>query len=272
MDESLSPEVSFGQNLTPLSNSHFGIDAAHVHSPTGGQGLNSSVQDSVNLCWKLSVILKNDLQVPSLLLGSYTAERSPVIAEMLSQTAALLKKTSEAKKGNFSAWKRDDVLRQMGVNYRGSPIVTDERTLGNSGGKPYSNTDGKVCAGDRAPDAPGLVDVSGRTTKLFDRFNTYSHTVLIFGPPALNIVEALAQYPRGAIQCLFILPKGSMLPTANSSTAIAVEDRGEHAHIGYAVANKKLPTIVVVRPDGAIGAIAFRINGLQRYFNRIFIV
>lgn len=61
-------------------------DAAHVHSPAGGQGLNTGIQDAANLAWKLSLIMKGAAADPERLLDSYEAERSPVAAEVLKAT------------------------------------------------------------------------------------------------------------------------------------------------------------------------------------------
>jgi 2-polyprenyl-6-methoxyphenol hydroxylase-like FAD-dependent oxidoreductase len=61
-------------------------DAAHVHSPVGGQGLNTGVQDAVNLGWKLAQVVKGTS--PDSLLDSYHAERHPVGARVLRNTMA----------------------------------------------------------------------------------------------------------------------------------------------------------------------------------------
>jgi hypothetical protein len=61
-------------------------DAAHVHSPAGGQGLNTGVQDAVNLGWKLAQVVKG-ISPPSL-LDTYHAERHPVAARVLRNTMA----------------------------------------------------------------------------------------------------------------------------------------------------------------------------------------
>ena len=61
-------------------------DAAHVHSPAGGQGLNTGVQDAVNLGWKLAQVVK-EISPPSL-LDTYHAERHPVAARVLRNTMA----------------------------------------------------------------------------------------------------------------------------------------------------------------------------------------
>jgi hypothetical protein len=61
-------------------------DAAHVHAPDGGQGLNTGVQDAVNLGWKLAQVV-NEISPPSL-LDTYHAERHPVAARVLRTTMA----------------------------------------------------------------------------------------------------------------------------------------------------------------------------------------
>jgi 2-polyprenyl-6-methoxyphenol hydroxylase-like FAD-dependent oxidoreductase len=61
-------------------------DAAHIHSPVGGQGLNTGVQDAVNLGWKLAQVVKGIS--PDSLLDSYHAERHPVAASVLRKTMA----------------------------------------------------------------------------------------------------------------------------------------------------------------------------------------
>jgi 2-polyprenyl-6-methoxyphenol hydroxylase-like FAD-dependent oxidoreductase len=61
-------------------------DAAHVHHPIGGQGLNTGVQDAVNLGWKLALVVNGS--APDSLLDSYHAERHPVAARVLQNTMA----------------------------------------------------------------------------------------------------------------------------------------------------------------------------------------
>jgi 2-polyprenyl-6-methoxyphenol hydroxylase-like FAD-dependent oxidoreductase len=61
-------------------------DAAHIHSPVGGQGLNTGVQDAVNLGWKLAQVVAG--KSPEALLDSYHAERHPVAARVLRTTMA----------------------------------------------------------------------------------------------------------------------------------------------------------------------------------------
>jgi 2-polyprenyl-6-methoxyphenol hydroxylase-like FAD-dependent oxidoreductase len=59
-------------------------DAAHIHSPVGGQGMNTGLQDAYNLAWKLAAVINN--QCITTLLDSYAAERMPVAADLLKTT------------------------------------------------------------------------------------------------------------------------------------------------------------------------------------------
>ncbi|KAK0196703.1 FAD-binding monooxygenase [Armillaria mellea] len=110
-------------------------DSAHVHSPTGGQGMNCSIQDASNLAWKLSLVLKG-LASPTL-LSTYNEERLPVITQMLhatiqlyTHTVAKEKPTKDTKEDEkASGWFRwrNTALEMYGINYRYSSIVLEER-------------------------------------------------------------------------------------------------------------------------------------------------
>ncbi len=63
-------------------------DAAHVHSPAGGQGMNTGMQDAINLAWKLALVCRGSAK-PEPLLGSYSAERSEVGREVLANAGRL---------------------------------------------------------------------------------------------------------------------------------------------------------------------------------------
>ncbi|EGE58560.1 UNVERIFIED_ORG: 3-(3-hydroxy-phenyl)propionate hydroxylase [Rhizobium esperanzae] len=85
-------------------------DAAHVHSPVGGQGLNTGVQDAVNLGWKLAQVVKG--LSPEALLDTYHAERHPVAARVLRTTMAqvALQRTDDRTEAL-----RDIVLELLGL-------------------------------------------------------------------------------------------------------------------------------------------------------------
>ncbi|WLQ49095.1 FAD-dependent monooxygenase [Streptomyces poriferorum] len=66
-------------------------DAAHVHSPAGGQGMNTGLQDAANLSWKLAAVLRGHTAAPEALLDSYHAERHPVGAKVLRASGAIVR-------------------------------------------------------------------------------------------------------------------------------------------------------------------------------------
>ncbi|MEJ1117357.1 FAD-dependent oxidoreductase [Phyllobacterium sp. CCNWLW109] len=132
-------------------------DAAHIHPPTGGQGLNTSIQDAYNLGWKLAAVLTG---APDRLLDSYESERRPVAESMLGLAAGLL---DAAKRGEM---RRGREVHQLDIGYPGSPL-----TLSTSG------CVRALLAGDRAPDAP-LRGAAGCSRRLFDLF-TGPHWSLI---------------------------------------------------------------------------------------------
>src|SRR5262249_20302302 len=127
-------------------------DAGHIHSPFGGQGMNTGLQDVWNLVWKLDLFLHGHAN--ERLLASYGAERLPVIKDVIRTTDLLTKVMGTPNK--FAEALRDVVipmvsrlapfqhafvqrLSELGIAYRGSPIVegTGERYLDDSmrGGK-----------------------------------------------------------------------------------------------------------------------------------------
>ncbi|MEU0680476.1 FAD-dependent oxidoreductase [Streptomyces albogriseolus] len=130
-------------------------DAAHVHSPAGGQGLNTSVQDAYNLGWKLGAVLSDGAD-PSL-LDSYEEERRAVAADMLGLSTRIHR--GEARRGAATL--------QLDLGYRDSSLSAETRT-----------EPGPVRAGDRAPD--GRVD----GVRLFDAFRGPHWTLLALGTDA----------------------------------------------------------------------------------------
>ena len=100
-------------------------DAAHVHSPDGGQGLNTGVQDAVNLGWKLAQVIKRTS--PESLLDSYHAERHPVGARVLqiSMAAVALRRPDERSKAL-----RDMVSQVLGMDEPRKRIAAEMSGLG----------------------------------------------------------------------------------------------------------------------------------------------
>lgn len=94
-------------------------DAAHIHPPVGGQGMNTGLQDAHNLAWKLSLAARG-LAHPEL-LGSYSEERHPVGVDVVQSTSAALNAVF-AREAATPAMRETQLL----VTYRGSRIVADE--------------------------------------------------------------------------------------------------------------------------------------------------
>ncbi|WP_406051951.1 FAD-dependent monooxygenase [Kribbella sp. NBC_00889] len=128
-------------------------DAAHVHPPTGGQGLNTGVQDAYNLGWKLADGREE-------VLATYETERRTNAARVLGISGDLMQKHVD---GDESAMERGENTRQLDVSCRD---LSDTRA---------------ITSGDRAPDAP-LVDASGNKLRLFDLFRGPHTTLLRFSP------------------------------------------------------------------------------------------
>lgn len=135
-------------------------DAAHIHPPTGGQGLNTSVQDAYNLGWKLAAVLRG---ADDALLESYESERRPVAEAMLGLSTRLL---DAGKRGEI---RRGREVRQLDIGYPNSPVSVEAPQL----------RDG-LRAGDRAPDAP-IEGAAGQPSRLFQLFKGPHWTLLLYG-------------------------------------------------------------------------------------------
>lgn len=120
-------------------------DAAHVHPPTGGQGLNTSLQDAYNFAWKLSAVLKGG---PKSLLDSYEAERRPIAEGMIELSTGIMKSMK---------FQRGRETQQLDLAYEDSPLSF---SYGKGEGRP-------IAAGNRAPDAK-LRGAGGQTRRVFD--------------------------------------------------------------------------------------------------------
>jgi 2-polyprenyl-6-methoxyphenol hydroxylase-like FAD-dependent oxidoreductase len=118
-------------------------DAAHSHSATGAQGLNTSVQDAYNFGWKLAAVLGG---APDALLATYEEERRPIAASVLHLSTKILREAT---------LRRGREVHQMDLGYFDSSLAleTPERRDG-------------LRAGARAPDAP-IRGAAGQPNRLF---------------------------------------------------------------------------------------------------------
>ncbi|MEV4708239.1 FAD-dependent oxidoreductase [Actinoplanes sp. NPDC049316] len=193
-------------------------DAAHVHSPAGGQGMNTGIQDAYNLGWKLAAVARG---ASPALLDTYEAERRPVAAHVLALSNARL---AEALERNDIPTRRDAGTIQLDVGYRGSTLARDDR-----------DEAATLRAGDRAPDATGLTTVAGGR-RLFDLTGGGRFTLLSFGA-----VPAVA----AGVRTLRVVGR----PVAPGDIA---DTRG-HLAAAYGAEGR---TLVLIRPDGYIGLIS----------------
>ena len=173
---------------------------------------------------------------------------------------------------------RQKRTNMLGVNYRSSPIVLDEFTQAEPVSAYGLLEEGVLVAGDRAPDAPELGLVAAQAThgaetetRLFDVFCPVYHTVLLFAPDAAasaDVLEVLKRYPGDVIRPVIVLQQGSEV-TAGAQADVII-DRGGHAYRGY-LAVKGERRMVVVRPDGVVGAMVRGAEGVGAYFAKIFV-
>jgi 2-polyprenyl-6-methoxyphenol hydroxylase-like FAD-dependent oxidoreductase len=196
-------------------------DAAHIHSPAGGQGMNTGIQDSYNLGWKLAAVAQG---ADPALLDSYEAERRPVAAGVLALSNARLKQTLEH--GDIVS-RRDASTIQLDVSYRGSALARDDR-----------NDNAGLRAGDRAPDATKLTTVEGEH-RLFELTRGGRFTLLNFGATPAGETS-----PSG-LRTLQVVEE----PTGPDDIA---ETQGHLTHACGATDT----TLVLIRPDGYVALIS----------------
>jgi 2-polyprenyl-6-methoxyphenol hydroxylase-like FAD-dependent oxidoreductase len=204
-------------------------DAAHVHSPAGGQGLNTGMQDAYNLGWKLAAVLSGADEV---LIDSYEAERLPVAADVLGISTQLHQKTIDRDE---DAMRRDNpALQQLFLNYRGGPLTEELRSA-----------PGRVSAGDRAPDAPAR-SADGAPLRLFDLFRGPHSTLLTFGVDQERI-DLLNKAFGDRLRIHPVCDRDGVAPER-------VIDADGHAHRAYGIDPAGTSaTLILVRPDGYVG-------------------
>ena len=196
-------------------------DAAHIHSPAGGQGMNTGTQDAVNLGWKLAAVTHG---APPALLDSYEAERRPVAEHVLARSDRRLART---RRDHTVPVRRDASTIQLDIHYRGSALSHDDR-----------HDPAPLRAGDRAPDATALATLEG-VHRLFDLTRGGRFTLLSFAastaagtlPPDLRTLHVVER-PSGPDD---------------------VVDTEGHLADAYHPTDR---TLVLIRPDGYIGLIS----------------
>jgi 3-(3-hydroxy-phenyl)propionate hydroxylase len=193
-------------------------DAAHVHPPVGGQGLNTGVQDAVNLGWKLAQVVKRNS--PESLLDTYHAERHPVGARVLKNTMAQValqhrtdERTDALRDSVAELLSMDEPRKRFGAMMSGLDIH-------------YELGEGHPLLGRRMPDLD-LVTANGPL-----RVYTLLHNAR---PVVLNLGE-----PGGV----------DITPWADRVQLIDAKHEGtwELPALGAVT----VPTAVLIRPDGYV--------------------
>ncbi|KAG2058482.1 hypothetical protein BDR06DRAFT_950285 [Suillus hirtellus] len=235
-------------------------------------GLNSGVQDAFNLGWKLALVQKG--LADKSLLETYSAERLPVISEMLGVTTSILDKAIAS--GDASSG-RTPILFMLGINCRFSTIVLDEFV---TSGKPINAygvlDEGHLEAGDRAPDAPNMLQVARAepdATTLFSLYRPWYHTILVFAPSladATPVLGALEAYDKSVVRSAVVLPSSASVTSVASPADLVLVDQEGHAYSAY-LTEAGQTKVFVIRPDGVIGAIVHGTEGVKKYFSNIFV-
>lgn len=221
-------------------------DAAHVHSPAGGQGMNAGMQDAFNLAWKLALSIKREAK--DILLSSYQDERYPVVSEIVNQTEAFTKialddKAFLSKLQDFSdkvshgdkalIAKISEMISQVSIRYTKSPII--DNTIFTSEKSPLP--------GERAPD----VILSDKRHFYAYMRDTFHHIFIFAGSEDIAksqaLMQELEQFHPDLIKTHLVSKQPQM--TINN----AIIDANDALHQRYHIDK---PTVIIIRPDNYI--------------------
>ena len=218
-------------------------DAAHIHPPTGAQGMNTGIQDAHNLAWKLALAVSG--RAAPDLLDSYDAERRPVGEEVVGRTVRSAREGIGADSTDV-----DYVIRreaQLLIDYGDSPIVAA------GAGQPATSG---LRAGRRAPDATGLTrDAVTGPLRLFALFGPW-HTVLLYADDTAGSAdverfeaagEAAVAAAKGEANVYLIAAPGADVAT---TVLPLIRDAKSEFADAYSTGGR---SAFVVRPDGYLG-------------------
>ncbi|MET0715525.1 MAG: FAD-dependent monooxygenase, partial [Mycetocola sp.] len=220
-------------------------DAAHLHPPAGGQGMNTGIQDAWNLGWKLALAVRG-IAAPSL-LDSYDAERRPAGKAIVDRAVALAftdEMDMEDEKAQFL------LEMQMTMNYSGSALVGEEMGTDAVLGGP--------APGERAPDVHGLTRFGvGHPIRLFEVTRGTRSTLLLYVDETVSedgIVEleklaaAVWQQSSGEVDAYLITSTDAQLE-ARVDVPILRDSAGNFrkTYDGRGL------TAYLIRPDGHVG-------------------
>ncbi|MEU6242726.1 FAD-dependent monooxygenase [Streptomyces sp. NPDC047024] len=200
----------------------FAGDAAHIHPPLGGQGLNLGMQDAFNLGWKLAAVLQD--RAPGALLDTYHAERHPVGAQVLHHTSAQ-RVLADPNPGEDVAALRDivtDLLRLPDANRHIAGLMSGLSLR-------YDLPGDHPLTGGRVPDAD-LVTEDGPTR--LSALLAPGHAVLLdLGgivpaglrlPPRVDLVRATSTEDLGAA-ALLVRPDGYVCWAADGASDLGAD-------------------------------------------------
>jgi 2-polyprenyl-6-methoxyphenol hydroxylase-like FAD-dependent oxidoreductase len=241
-------------------------DAAHIHPPTGGQGMNTGIQDAYNLAWKLALVLSGKGRAG--LLDSYDAERRPVGAEVVQRTQAASQNYGREK------GKAPDRLvdTQVLVSYRGSPlaIAGEADTLPGAAAGSVSAAGSGPAAGDRAPDVQGLRrEGLGFPLRLFDILKGTDHVLLLrVADGDADDAIAFARDCRDRWGAFVRVVAVAPTPMPGTPYLVGLADEQD----GFASAYGDDARAVLVRPDGYLAwrGRSWRSKGLEKYLELVF--
>ncbi|MBE8525165.1 FAD-dependent monooxygenase [Amycolatopsis sp. H6(2020)] len=183
-------------------------DAAHIHFPAGGQGLNLGIQDAMNLGWKLAATVRN--KVPQTLLDTYEAERRPVAKQVLDNVAAqnALIPTTPNQLALRALFR--DLTALPEVQHHLSGLVSGLNIH-------YATTETHPAAGTRLPDFP-LPE--GHASNLFHKGNWVLLTKTPTPTPHTEVVVAeVPELPWPDLDKILVRPDGYIANTTGKTEA-----------------------------------------------------
>ena len=222
-------------------------DAAHVHSPAGGQGMNTSIQDAVNLAWKLALVAQGVCD--ERLLDTYDAERHPVAAEVLRDSGRMLR--AAMNQGAVVGWMKRHVLpRILGFGRIQRRVVRSLSEVGvHYHGGPLGSSNWDRWIGRRCPDRP------------FDGMPTVYD---LLRDPRLCVIELGAVLPEAADR-----PSWRALDVHWHRAADADGSISESAAAFAKTLGVDHPSLVVLRPDGYLGPVGATIDQVSDWIETL---
>ena len=198
-------------------------DAAHIHAPVGGQGLNIGVQDAVNLGWKLARVVQ--AISPDSLLDTYHAERHPVGAGVLRNTMAQMALRREDDRTMALREAMTELLNMDEPRKRFAGMISGLDVH-------YDLGAGHPLLGRRMPDLDVELEVGGGPIRVFALLHEARPVLLNFGEPGTLDVSGWAdrvQLAEGRYDGMWQLP---VLGTVNPPSAVLIRPDGHVAWVG----------------------------------------